>query len=64
MDQPGGSSPRAFMLFVREGGRERPGRALAPNGGAAGFQSSQRQRAIGSRVQVADMAGYIERSAL
>ena len=54
----------ALILLAGEGSRKRPWLALAPHRGAAGFQSPQRQRAIGSRIQVADMAGYIERSAL
>ena len=64
MDQPGGSGPCTFMLRVRKAGLERPGRALAPHRGTGGFQSPQRQRAVGGRIQVADMARDIEQSAL
>ena len=37
MDQSGGSGPRTFMLRIRKASLERPGRALAPNRGAAGL---------------------------
>ena len=64
MDQPGGGGSRAFMLRVRKAGLERPGRALAPHRGAAGFQRPERQRAVGGRIQVADLARDIEQGAL
>jgi hypothetical protein len=38
VDQPGGSAPRTFMLRVGKTSLERPGRALAPHRGTAGFQ--------------------------
>jgi hypothetical protein len=64
MDQPGGSGPRTFMLRVRKTSLERPRRALAPHRGTAGFLSPERQRAVGSRIQVANLARYLEQGAL
>jgi hypothetical protein len=64
MDQPGGSAPCTFMLLVGEGGFERPGPALAPDRGTAGFQCPDRQRAVGGGIEVADITWNIERSAL
>ncbi len=64
MDQPGGSVSRTFMLRVGKTGLERPGRALAPHRGTAGFQSPERQGAVGGGIEVADLAGDIEQGAL
>ena len=46
-DQPCRRRSRAFVLLLRERGVDCPGRALAPDRGAAGFQRSQRQRTVG-----------------
>src|SRR6202011_833058 len=64
MDQPSSRRPRAFVLVVCEGGVERPGGALALNRSGSGFLGSERQRAIGGRIQVANMARHLEQSAL
>jgi hypothetical protein len=40
IDQAGSRCPRALVLLVCESGIERPGRALAPDRGAAGLQGA------------------------
>src|SRR5260370_17425487 len=64
IDQPGGGSPRALVLFACERGVECPGCAFASNRSAASFLGSERQRAVGSRIQVANMTRHLEQSAL
>ena len=64
IDQAGSGGAGAFVLASRKIGVERPGSALATDRGAAGLQGSQRQRAVGGRVEVADLARHIEPFAL
>src|SRR5262249_1777413 len=64
IDHASGRGPCALVLRVHEGGIERPGPALAPDGGTAGFLRAQRQRAIGGGIQVADLARHLEEIAL
>ena len=64
MDQRRRGSPRALMLTVCEGSIECPRRRLAPHGRTTGFLGSKRQRAIGSRIQIADIARHLEEAAL
>jgi hypothetical protein len=64
MDQAGRRCPCAFVLAIGEASVERPGFAFAPNRGAAGVLGSKRQRAIGSRIQVTDVARHLEEGAL
>src|SRR5260370_9488282 len=52
------------MLAVCERGVERPGCAFAPDRCATRFLGSERQRAVGGRIQVANMARYLEKGAL
>jgi hypothetical protein len=55
MDQPGSSGPRALVLVVCERRVERPGRAFAPNRGAAGFLGSERCEASIWMISFSDM---------
>src|ERR1700712_4733671 len=64
IDQPRGGHARTFVLLVRERGLERPRHALASYRGAAGFEGFARQRAVGGRIEVADLARYLEQGAL
>jgi hypothetical protein len=64
IDQPSRGSPRALVLLVCEAGVQCPGSCFAPNRGAAGFLSSQRQRTVGGRIQVANTARHLEQVAL
>src|SRR6266700_1429116 len=64
MDQAGRGRPRALVLGGGETIVDCPGRALAPDRGACGLLRSQRQRAIGGGVQVANMGRNLEERAL
>ena len=64
LDQPRSGRPRPFVLMMCERSVECPGRALAPDRGAASFQRSQRQWAVGGRIQIADMTRHLEQGAL
>src|SRR5947207_3132215 len=60
----GGGSARALVLRVGERGVEYPGSGFAENRSTAGLLGFQRQRAVGGRIQVADMARHLEQVAL
>src|SRR5882757_4704974 len=56
-----------MIVFQNEDARAAPdGQNLRRrrHAGAAGFQGSQRQRTVGGRIQVADMARHLEQGAL
>ena len=64
IDQAGGGGARTLVLAIGKAGVECPRSALAQDRGATGFQRLDRQRAVGGRIQVADIAGDIEQVAL
>ena len=64
IDQPRSRIARSLMLAVGEGSLERPGHRLASHCRAGGFLGSQRQGAVGGRIQIADFARHLEEAAL
>ena len=64
VDQPGGGDACAVVLAAGKTGVERPGLTLAAHGGAGGLLGFQRQRTVGGRIQIADIAWDIEQAAL
>jgi hypothetical protein len=64
VDQRRGGKARTLVLAVCERGVERPRRRFAPHGRATRFLGSKRQRAVGGRIQIADIARHFEKAAL
>jgi hypothetical protein len=60
LDQRRRGLPRALVLRLREVAIDRPRPPLAPDGLARGLLRAQRQRAVGRRVEVTDLARDIE----
>ena len=64
VDQARRRGTRALVLLIGETGRKRPRLAFAQYRGTPGLDRFQRQRAIGGRVEIADVARHLEQRTL
>jgi len=64
IDQPRGRMTGALVLGIGKGGIEHPRRRLAAHRRAGGLLGSERQGAVGGRIQITDGARHFEEAAL